>query len=88
MCLNLCRDHTIIIHLGFLIFDPSVFFFFFFFCGEKTIVDFIQLNHFVQWGRGKRGILLTKQWPPRSLLQHWLKLMQHDYITKVYYEKK
>ena len=28
MCLNLCRDRTIIIHLGFLIFDPSEFFFF------------------------------------------------------------
>ena len=28
MCLNLCRDYTIIIQLGFLIFDPSEFFFF------------------------------------------------------------
>ena len=58
MCLNLCRDYTVIIYLGFLIFDPSEPFFFF--GGEKMIVDFIQLNHIVQWGRGKRGILLTK----------------------------
>ena len=31
----------------------------FFFLAE-TIVDFIDVNHFVQWGREKRGIPLTK----------------------------
>ena len=48
-----------------------------FFFGKKTIVDSIQGNYVVQWGRGNMGILLIKTMTSSSY-----------HIVMVYYQKK